>query len=285
MKKIIAMLLVIVLCCSISVGLTLAYLTDRDSEANIFTVGDVEIDLSEDFEQGATLTPGVDIEKVPVITNTGDNDTWVWMTVAIPAALDVYSDTAAGSSENIIHWNYLGATSEEYISDARVQKAIEDGYLSAGTTADSMKAAKFTWDCENGLLYQEEIDGVTYNVYTLLYNKTLAPEEVTVPSLVNVYLDTRVDIDPDGNWNLVKNGNVTPINWNTNVDGAPVIYVSAYAMQSEGFDTVQEAYNAYQAQWGQHGGTEYDTTTPPAPTSGNPGGMGGQYEGELDKIM
>ena len=284
MKKIIAMLLVVVLCCSVSVGLTLAYLTDRDSEANIFAIGDVEIDLSEDFEQGATLIPGVDIEKAPVITNTGDNDTWVWMTVAIPAALDVPSNTAEGSSDNVIHWNYLGATSEEYITEERVQKAIANGYLPAGTTAEALKAANSTWDCENSLLYQEEIDGVTYNVYTMLYNKILAPEEVTVPGMVKVYLDTNVDIDPDGNWNFVENGNVTAINWNSDVDGAPVIYVSAYAMQAEGFDTAMEAYEAYQAQWGLHGGTEYETTTSSDPTSGNPGGMGGPYEGELDPI-
>jgi predicted ribosomally synthesized peptide with SipW-like signal peptide len=262
MKKIIAMLLVVVLCCSVSVGLTLAYLTDRDSEANIFTVGDVEIDLTEDFEQGATLLPGLDITKRPVITNTGDNDAWVWMTVAIPTDLDVYNGTAEGSSENIIHWNYLGATSEEYISEERIVKAVADGYLPDGTTYADIVASNSTWDCENTLLYQEEIDGVSYNVYTLLYNKILTPNEVTLPSLVKVYLDARVDIDPDGNWHLVDNGNVTDINWNTEEDGGPVIYVSAYAMQAEGFDTVLDAYNAYQAQWGNHGGVEFGNANP-----------------------
>ena len=39
-KKIIAWLLVVVLTAGAAIGGTLAYLTDRDSEANVFTVGD-----------------------------------------------------------------------------------------------------------------------------------------------------------------------------------------------------------------------------------------------------
>lgn len=254
MKKLVAILLVVVLCCTVSIGLTLAYLTDRDSEANIFTVGNVSIDLTEDFEQGATLTPGVDIEKVPKITNTGENDAWVWMTIAIPSALDTWTPgSVEGSMTNIIHWNFLGATADGYVNDTRVEKAIADGYLPEGTTAQAMLDNKTTWDVVNGLEYTQEIDGVQYNVYTLRYNKVLAPEETTLPSLVKVYMDANVDIDTDGQWNIVENGVITKLDWNTNDDGAPVIYVSAYAMQAEGFDTVAEAYEAYQAQWGDKG--------------------------------
>lgn len=264
MKKFLAVLLVVVLCCTVSIGLTLAYLTDKDSEANIFTVGNVSIDLTEDFEQGATLTPGVDIEKVPKITNTGENDAWVWMTVAIPSALDTWTPgSVEGSNMNIIHWNFLGATADGFVSDERVEKAIADGYLADGTTVQSLIDNKTTWDVLNGLEYKQEIDGVEYNIYTLRYNKVLTPNETTLPSLVNVYLDANVDIDPDGQWHIIKDGVATKLDWNTNVNGSPVIYVSAYAIQAEGFDTVADAYEAYQAQWGDNG-TEFvaPTTVP-----------------------
>ena len=88
LKKILAWALVVSLTAGVAIGGTLAYLTDRDSEANVFTVGDVNIDLNEDFDQGATLIPGVDIVKKPTIKNIGPNAAWVWTTYAIPKALD-----------------------------------------------------------------------------------------------------------------------------------------------------------------------------------------------------
>lgn len=69
-----------------------------------------------------------------------------------------------------------------------------------------------------------------------------------------------VDITPDGDMYLVKNGETTSLDWNINTDGNPVIYVSAYAIQTQGFATVKEAYDAYHAQWGDKG-TEWGSTT------------------------
>ena len=55
MKKFATMAICFVLIACMVAGGSLAYLTDRDSEANVFTVGDVRIDLTEDFEKGATF--------------------------------------------------------------------------------------------------------------------------------------------------------------------------------------------------------------------------------------
>lgn len=230
MKKIIALLLVIALTATVSVGLTAAYLTDRDSEANVFTMGNVEIDLTEDFEQGSELIPGVDIEKKPTITNTGDNDAWVWATIAIPAVLDDAND----ASKNIVHFNYNG----DYVNETQ-----------------------WTWQDEDGWMVEEvEYDGVTYNVYTVLYQTALKPGETTPEVMTKVYMDTHIDIDPDGNLNWVENGTAAKLDWNINTNGNPVIYVSAYAIQTEGFATVQEAYDAYQTQWGENG-TEWGSVS------------------------
>lgn len=256
MKKSTLMLCIcLLLSVALGVGSTLAYLTDRDAETNVFTIGSVDIELEEDFEQGSTLIPGVEIEKKPVITNTGDNDAWVWLTFSVPSALDNFAQgTEQGSNENVIHWNPTGATTEGYVNQNRVDKAIEQGLLPEGTTAADILASNKTWNVFNSLAegknaHQEEINGVEYNTYVLLYNKALEPGETTLPSIYNVYLDARVDIDPEGNMYVVEKGQVKDLDWNINEDGAPIIYAAAYAVQKEGFDTVKDAYDAYANQW------------------------------------
>jgi len=231
-KKIITFLLVVTLTASVAIGGTLAYLTDRDSEANVFTVGNVSIDLKEDFQHGAELIPGVNIEKKPTVTNTGVNDAWVWVEIAIPSELN----STASASKNILHFN-----------------------MSAASVADGL------WNWWDGADYSEgdyfietrEINDAQYDVYVVQYETPLKPGETTAePVMYKVYLDARVDIDPEGNWHFVENGVATDINWNSETNGNPVIYVSAYAMQKDGFETVNEAYSAYQEQWGNNG-SEY----------------------------
>ena len=273
MKKVIAIVLLVALVSAISIGATLAYLTDRDSEVNVFTIGDVTIDLKEEFdEENAVLIPGVKIEKKPTITNTGKNDAWVWLTFAIPAALDVNTPGSdVGSIDNVIHWNFKAATTEGYVTEDKVQKAIEEGFLTDPTlTADKILSENMTWDVMNSIaagnnVFQQEIEGVLCNVYVMLYNKALKPGETTLPNIEQVYLDANVDIDPNGDWYHVENGIAQKLDWNSfNSDGTPnnpKIYVSAYAMQTDGFATVDEAYAAYQKQWttvdGVNNGLEY----------------------------
>ena len=206
-KKIIAWLLVITLSAGVAIGGTLAYLTDRDSEANVFTVGDVEIDLTEDFQQGAELVPGVEIKKEPTVSNVGPNDAWVWTTVAVPADLaEVVDFTGKG-----------------------------DGWK------DWTKGDETV-----------EINGKNYVLYTILHKDALAVGEETNPLFTTVALNSAVDIDPEGNWYAVEAGKAESLGW-TNDDGNPVIYVSAYAIQTEGFASVEEAYAAYNTQWGDMG--------------------------------
>lgn len=247
MKKVLSFALVIALTAGIAIGGTMAYLTDRDSKVNVFTIGDVSIDLNEDFEQGATLIPGVKIEKVPTITNTGKNDAWVWMSYAIPSVLD-----NEDASLNVIHVNTPGAywygyhTNPTYIASAGLTEAVDE---------------TDTWIVDYAVAKDVEIDGVKYNVYTHLYKGAIIPGETTNPGMSTVYLDSHVDIDPNGDWYHVEKGVAEKLEWNSGIDGNPVIYVSAYAIQTEGFNTVEEAYAAYNTQWttdeGVNNGLEY----------------------------
>lgn len=271
LKNVLLSVMSLALVAVVAIGGTLAYLTDRDSKANVFTVGDVEIELNEDFKQGAELIPGVKVEKEATITNTGDNDAWVWMTMAIPAALD--DANADTGMDNPLHWNVPGVVWKGYGNSTwataeKVKTALEKGYITEDMLGDDGRVKdEYLWTvCQEDTYSEEsvkiqrdvEIDGVKYNVYTFLYNGALAAGDTTSVGLASVYLDASIDIDPDGQWYSVKNGEATKIEWNSNTNGNPIVYVSAYAMQTNEFDTVLDAYNAYNKQWANNG-TEYGT--------------------------
>ena len=72
-----------------AIGSTFAYFVDRDSVTNNFTVGDVEISVSEpnwDPDEGLDITPNKVMKKDPKITNDGANDAFVFMRVTVPRA-------------------------------------------------------------------------------------------------------------------------------------------------------------------------------------------------------
>lgn len=249
MKKAILSVLSLGLVATVSIGGTLAFFSDRDSEVNTFTVGDVTIDLEENFTQGSELLPGVKIEKEAYITNTGDNEAYVWMTLAVPAALDSSEELGVG---NILHWNVPGCFWNGYHNqDKFIQSGIKDGYLPEGSAG---VADEDSWINKNESV-QETIGGVVYNVYTFKYVGAIEPGETTNIALSQVYIDAAVDVNTDGQWYKVVNGEAKKIEWNDSM-GAPKVLVSAYGIQADGFADVEAAYKAYQTQWGDNG-TEY----------------------------
>lgn len=247
MKKTLTMILSLVLVAALSIAGTVAYLTDRDGKVNVFTMGDVDIELNEEFEQGSELLPGVDVNKDVTITNTGDNDAWVWFTYAVPTAL---VDSGNDASKNAIHFNLEGAYWDAYYTDAKFYEAVG---------LDAPVDITDTWNYY-GIAHNVDYlgDKENYTVVTFLYNGTIVPGETTNVGLTNVYLDTRVDVDPDGNMYWVEKGVATDLNWNVNEKGAPSIYVAAYGVQAEGFDTAEEAYKAYGIQWNTNNNVTFD---------------------------
>ena len=204
-KKIIAWLLVVVLTAGIAIGGTLAYLTDRDSEANVFTTGDVDISLDEKFEQDSELLPGQEIEKEVKIKNEGPNDAYVWYTYAVPQGLE----------------------------KGLVLEFAENTNWTAGE-----------------LIGTKEVDGVTYNVYASKYSTAIAAGETTDVGLASVTMNPAVDITPEGDAYLVVDGQTTPLGWNINNTENPIIFVNAYAIQTQDFADVDAAYAAFATQWG-----------------------------------
>ena len=246
MKKIIPIILIFILIVSISVGATFAYLTDRDSEVNTFTMGNVDIELKEDFQQGAQLKPDLDINKDVQIQNTGNNDAWVWYTYAIPAALD----SPGNASGNVLHVNHAGANWLGYQNN---QNFWEEGQTEA-TPEDQCWIVDYNPQGNGNPVDTVDVNGVVYHVYAVLYNGILPVNKTTTVGLTKVYLDAHVDIDPDGQVYLVKEGIATKVDWNLKQNLDTVIFVNAYAVQARGFASVFEAYEGYLDQWGSLNG-------------------------------
>lgn len=86
-KKILALSMVACLAATAVVGGTLAYFTDTDQADNVFTVGNVSIDLTEPNwdAQGAVdapeAYPGEALAKDPTITNDGKNPCFVRISI------------------------------------------------------------------------------------------------------------------------------------------------------------------------------------------------------------
>lgn len=82
-KKILALTLCVVMAAIAIVGGTLAYFTDTDKATNTFTVGNVDIDLTEPkwdadgSEDAPEVYPGEALAKDPTVTNIGANPCFV----------------------------------------------------------------------------------------------------------------------------------------------------------------------------------------------------------------
>ena len=133
-----------------------ALLTAKDSAVNKFTVGNVDIELTEPSwveADGENIVSGQVIAKDPTITNTGKNNAYVYMMVSVPKAdaITVYDETT--------------------------QKATKVNDLQL-----------FTYDLDRSwTLVDSKMDNDDlYNYYLYAYNAALAPETKTAPAFTSV---------------------------------------------------------------------------------------------------
>ena len=137
MKKILALCLVVILAVTAVTGATLAYFTDTETETNTFTVGNVDIELEEEFEQDSVLIPGSktenNVEKIVTVKNVGESDAYMWIEVWIPSALDDGDDNSpqAPGLGNSLHFNYTGAveTKATFLGSKTIGDQSYNGYV------------------------------------------------------------------------------------------------------------------------------------------------------------
>lgn len=219
-KKIVAIVLCVAMLAIAVVGGTLAYFTDEGEQTNTFTMGKVDIELTEPNYEGDEnnelhIFPGQSYTKDPTITVASDSeDCWLIATVTISNLADLnklYEDDQTGVKQP---WGLSLAGNGKMVSgsiaDWTAVPATENGV--SGTLLDGRVFLTYEEDAAN--------DNIIYTFYFKEIHKAGA-EEV---------LFTQVNIP-----SIIDNGDIT---------SDLTVAVKAYAIQAVGFENVYEAYEA-----------------------------------------
>jgi hypothetical protein len=188
LTKILAMFLALATTAALSVGLTTAYLTDKDEDVNVMTLGNVSIEQIEqerdengklvDFTQAKPAYPAVyegtsipyaDPAKYPVANNEA------WKVVENnPNVIDKFVTVKnTGKSDAFVRTIVAFEIGKNGVNDPYM-------HLVCNSNAD----VAFEWTDIN-----IEFDGNYYVIGVFTYAKALTPNETTIPSLKQVYLD------------------------------------------------------------------------------------------------
>lgn len=231
-KKIVLLVAVLLVAIALIAGGTLAWFTDTDSATNVFTVGEIEIEQNEVFDENtANLLPIIDndnptlatnmIQKEVDVKNVGKDDAYVQVLVAVPACLDhtgvvhLYSDPAATG------WTRVDG-------DAATAE-IDPVYKDVTVAGDDLK----------------------YNVYIYRYNTAIIKDEITTKAISGVFLDEALDKKEvtlaDGT--VAKRfvtGDATKDAELLAFDpaGKLNVYVATQGVQARGFNSADEALSA-----------------------------------------
>ena len=219
MKKIIAWLLVLSLTAAISIGATLAYLTDTDEDVNVMTLGKVKIDQLEyervdDESKDADATVQEFHDNKPLLPAVTDKDftytpgdTYVdWTQIGKDGYTDHIWDPSKINNEldKMVFIKNKG----NYDAFVRSVFAFEAGNYETLDQFRSMvhmnlNETDYTWKWVETPVEIPNAEGGTtkYFIATATYNKILAPGALTEISLSQIALDktaTNADVEAFG---------------------------------------------------------------------------------------
>lgn len=232
-KKLVLIVALAVIAVALIAGGTLAWFTDTDSVKNVFTVGDIDIQQNEVFDENtAHLLPIIDndnptlatnmIQKEVEVENIGQDDAYVQVLVAVPACLDntavlhIYSDPAV-----VNDWTRVDG-------DANAD-GVQPVYVDQTVDGETMK----------------------YNVYVYRYNKAIVKNEITSKAISGVFLDEALDKKEvtlaDGTTaKRFVTGDAAKDALLQEFDpaGKLNVYVATQGVQARGFDNAEAALSA-----------------------------------------
>lgn len=224
-RKIMMLALSLCMVAILAVGGTLAYFTDTDKADNVFTTGNVKIDLIENFgdndpetpekllpatgsAQAGTLKNG--ITKEVSVKNEGTEDAYVRVHIAIPSVLD-NGNPEFDAGKNTLHFNFADSS-------------VGDGKWDWSKTT----GAPYTGDWN---YYETIVDNISYNVYVVTYATALKAGATTPEKAMHqVYLDANTSNEAIASYIKTLGDN-----WH--------ILVVAEGAQAAGFANAYEALN------------------------------------------
>ena len=281
-KKIISLCLVVCLLAT-AIGGTLAYFTDTDSEKNTFTVGNVDIEVSETNKiNGVDVTgnafekvmPGSVITKTPVVTNNSSEDAYVRVVVRatnqeeLYALLEKYSET-----DVFVGWDFefdkvggmrYTSTRSPGTTDGVELIAVDEGISSHGSGNTLISADNyFKTETETNLVETgtSAVNGFSKDDNRIIINCNKLSQEVIANASDYIYYQDLVGVHkpscvawifylkmaPEASYTLFEGINVP-----TEIDAAAdmaffnglEINVCADAIQSTGFTNAKAAFEA-----------------------------------------
>ena len=147
-KKIIMTVLMVAIIGALALGWTAAYFTDGEEKVNTFTVGDMDITLTEsewdDSADGKNLLPGYETEKNPTVPAV-EGDSYRRMTVEL-VSNDKSEMTAARAEkimETICFGGEQGVNNEFFVEDAERSNASKRYYVYNGVFKENSTAVLF----------------------------------------------------------------------------------------------------------------------------------------------
>ena len=218
-RKILAITLCVAMLAIVLVSGTMAYFTDTQAKTNTFTMGKVDIELSE-----PTYTPGTDgkLKVFPGQTYTKDPT----ITVASDSEDCYLVATVTISQRENLHKLYANDTTgvKQALSLAGNGGLVSGGIAAYNAVTATENETAGTLLGENVFLTYEEdetADTITYTFYFKDIHhageKEVLFTDVTIPSIID----------------------------NGDLNGDLDITVNAYAIQAVGFSDVYAAYDAY----------------------------------------
>ena len=228
-KKILALCLIVCLLSVAVVGGTLAYFTDTDAAKNVMTTGKVDIiQIEQQRDANGALVDFADNKPLmPMVNNCEANDPVVVdgffnskMNNVVDKIVTVKNEAPAGAINQNTYVRTILAfeTNTEY--EANTTNVLRDGKEIFRTYIGTL--GSFT------LLDRDTVvvNGVEYVVAVKVYEKALAPQEVSTPSLKQIFLS------PDANNEVA-----------TLFGDDYTILALSQATQTAGFATAEEALN------------------------------------------
>lgn len=251
MKKILAVALASILLISATVFGTVTYLTDVESDVNVMTMGDVEIeqiemqrakdengnwivlsdadsygyypDTLEKFVQNQRLLPAFydnankttvwDDRAIDASVTVAPYHMQSWAQVGAPGANQLFDDTVRNVLDKFVFVRNTGTEDAYYRTVIAIEcpKGVDPKLIHTNVNSHS----SFTWEA----IGLAEIDGVQYYLQVATYTEVLKPGETSRPSLLQVFLDPKT-----------SSSDVAAF------DGAMEIFVVSQAMQTQGFE-------------------------------------------------
>jgi len=246
-KRTLTLVLSLALLIAVTVGGTLAYLQDTDSDVNVMTLGNVDIEQHEwqraenvahigtakeddlvPFKDGNPLYPAVPTGENPYTAEPTELFYWGEYVSAEGAGNGLWNDDKLSNVvDKIVTVENTGKSPAYYRTLIAFECPVGMEY-SEGSDKEFMMNVngnqRFDWEKLNDYI---EVDGTRYLVMVATYNEVLAPDEISRPSLLQVVLThnaTNEDMELLGE--------------------DYTILVLSQAVQTAGFDNAKQALEA-----------------------------------------